>query len=542
MTEGSDPTFLKDSLSSKQEEIDILKEYVKLLECDIRSLIIQICEELPSNVISEKGCRHLSQLLKLLHSNASIIFNLLDNHVTPIILKANRIRAFRKSWESTEKISDKNEHLPSVKRNQISRDDSLLKKIAVNEEKTLDNNNNDEAIIDENPQQSLWTSDKNKEKSDLSSSRKRSRSLDENKLGEKNVSFAKNDSDVVKTYSSVRRRGWLVAEALNELLPKSLGFGSTIFRSKIDLINEFRYNLTDLRTANSDSLPNRTKNTDAGLKRVVDRVRSVFQLDKSVNPDSKIQIFFVNSRGHISYDFDSLLTFVKSDWCAPECFAAAIALAVSSSLPRPSQLSSASSSPPSPPPSQPCQPPSPSASTFRLLRVTVDSIDRSTDVSPWSSPRNQIFRDITVIAEQAREFFSWRSTALEPLASATAAAIADILCDENNVLNGDNLSLDLKGEGKKKEAKLDLCYCEGGMALEDLLYWLSSYRSLFTKPCMNSKALLLWDFSSHPLPPIFRPFKLLREELRHLACHSDMAAALHLETAPENSMEWRPKQ
>ncbi|MEW5299460.1 MAG: hypothetical protein WDW36_002475 [Sanguina aurantia] len=76
-------------------------------------------------------------------------------------------------------------------------------------------------------------------------------------------------------------------------------------------------------------------------------------------------------------------------------------------------------------------------------------------------------------------------------------------------------------------------------ALEDLLLWLATYQQLFSSRCAETGQLLANDPAfSCLLPPIFREFKLPREQLRRLALQPSLVPCWHMHVAPAHMLGW----
>jgi hypothetical protein len=79
----------------------------------------------------------------------------------------------------------------------------------------------------------------------------------------------------------------------------------------------------------------------------------------------------------------------------------------------------------------------------------------------------------------------------------------------------------------------------GSYALESLLLWLATYQDLYTQPCAVTGSVLAMDAASPvPLPPLFRPFMLSRQQLVRAASRRECRVAYHMQAAPGALLTW----
>jgi hypothetical protein len=79
----------------------------------------------------------------------------------------------------------------------------------------------------------------------------------------------------------------------------------------------------------------------------------------------------------------------------------------------------------------------------------------------------------------------------------------------------------------------------GSFALESLLLWLATYQDLYTRPCAVTGCVLAMDATAPvPVPPLFRPFMLSRDQLVRAASRPECRAAYHMHAAPGVMLSW----
>ncbi len=79
----------------------------------------------------------------------------------------------------------------------------------------------------------------------------------------------------------------------------------------------------------------------------------------------------------------------------------------------------------------------------------------------------------------------------------------------------------------------------GSFALESLLLWLASYQDLYTRPCAVGGNVLAMDSGAPvPVPPLFRPFKLSRQQLLRAAMKPEYRVAYHMHAVPQALLAW----
>ncbi|GLC43841.1 hypothetical protein PLESTB_000914100 [Pleodorina starrii] len=153
------------------------------------------------------------------------------------------------------------------------------------------------------------------------------------------------------------------------------------------------------------------------------------------------------------------------------------------------------------------------------LRVAIDCADKAFELNPWATPTTQVFRRISALATRVLTYYVKRA----PLSAAPRAV-------------GGTAGASVSGAAALLPPEP---ISPGAAALEDLLLWLLSCRDLFTKRCAATGRLMAWDPSvQYPVPPIFRAFKLPREELRLRAVDLSRVAAYHMHVTPVEQLGW----
>ncbi|KAG2452527.1 hypothetical protein HYH02_002765 [Chlamydomonas schloesseri] len=193
------------------------------------------------------------------------------------------------------------------------------------------------------------------------------------------------------------------------------------------------------------------------------------------------------------------------------------------------------------------------------LRVVVDAADRAFDLDPWATPTPQVFRRLSALATRVLAYYIKRAplngeAAAVPGssagASASAAGVGSSPARPRSAAAGPaspGSPPSANGAAVSAPAPAAAAAAAGneyapgpsGSALEDLLLWLLGCRDLFSKRCAATGRLMAWDPSvQFPVPPIFRPFKLPREELRLRALDLSRVAAYHMHVAPIDQLGW----
>ncbi|GIL70106.1 hypothetical protein Vretimale_3376 [Volvox reticuliferus] len=168
------------------------------------------------------------------------------------------------------------------------------------------------------------------------------------------------------------------------------------------------------------------------------------------------------------------------------------------------------------------------------LRVTIDCADKAFELDPWATPTTQVFRRISALATRVLTYYVKR---------ALLSAVPRTLASPTGVVTGTAASTGTPVAAAASTGVAALLPPEptlpGAAALEDMLLWLLSCRDVFSKRCAATGRLMAWDPSvQYPVPPIFRVFKLPREELRLRALDLSRAAAYHMHVAPIEQLGW----
>ncbi|KAG2445963.1 hypothetical protein HXX76_000566 [Chlamydomonas incerta] len=189
------------------------------------------------------------------------------------------------------------------------------------------------------------------------------------------------------------------------------------------------------------------------------------------------------------------------------------------------------------------------------LRVVVDAADRAFDLDPWATPTPQVFRRLSALATRVLAYYMKRSPLNGEAAFGTGSSGAGAAAGASSATQPRSAAAGPSSPGSPPAANglassapapaavtavEDLCAPgPSGSALEDLLLWLLGCRDLFSKRCAATGRLMAWDPSvQFPVPPIFRPFKLPREELRLRALDLSRVAAYHMHVAPVEQLGW----
>ncbi|GLI58983.1 hypothetical protein VaNZ11_000804 [Volvox africanus] len=164
------------------------------------------------------------------------------------------------------------------------------------------------------------------------------------------------------------------------------------------------------------------------------------------------------------------------------------------------------------------------------LRVTVDCTDMAFQLDPWATPTTQVFRRISALATRVLTYYVKRG----PL-----SAVPRTFVSPTDMGTGTAPSTAAPASTGVAALLPPEPTLPGAAALEDMLLWLLSCRDVFSKRCAATGRLMAWDPSvQYPVPPIFRVFKLPREELRLRALDISRAAAYHMHVAPIEQLGW----
>ncbi|GFR44882.1 hypothetical protein Agub_g6226 [Astrephomene gubernaculifera] len=220
------------------------------------------------------------------------------------------------------------------------------------------------------------------------------------------------------------------------------------------------------------------------------------------------------------------------------------------------------------------------------LRVAVDCADRAFEIDPWATPTTQVFRRLSALATRVLTYYLKRgplSAATTAATAATTAATAATTATATTTPAAAPHAAAPLAAGSPPQPQLPALghaagspptpapaptpppapapasqphpqlpaplpalqplpaepLSPGAAALEDLLLWLVGCRDLFSKRCAATGRLLACDPSAQfPVPPIFRPFKLPRQELRLRALEPGRSPAYHMHVAPLGELGW----